>query len=124
MARPRHQRRHVRGPSRPDLSITRGRRATTGTTRQQLPGQRLRRRLPIDRCGTIRLATEGALENFGCYVTGANQNPTSGNTGTQNANLPDWGFETTWYTPGGTVTVRDGHNGTPDRARQSTGSHE
>ncbi|MBD3944595.1 Ig-like domain-containing protein [Nocardioides ganghwensis] len=93
-------------PPAPTVSIARGQACGDGlnTTRacKTSPSQPA---CLVNSCSTIRLATEGFLENYNCSVDGAVLNPTSGNPGLQNSNHPGSGIETEWYAPGGTVTV-------------------
>lgn len=93
-------------PPAPTVSIARGQACgdgpnTTRPCRSNL-GQTA---CLVNSCSTIRLATEGFLENYSCSVDGAVLNPQSGNPGFQTSNHPGGGFETAWYAPGGTVTV-------------------
>ena len=93
-------------PPAPVVSIARGQACGDGvdTTRacKTSPSQAA---CLVNSCSTIRLATEGFLENYSCSVTGAVLNPQSGNPGQQTSNHPGGGFETEWYAPGGTMTV-------------------
>jgi hypothetical protein len=94
-------------PPAPTVSIARGQACgdAAGTTR---PCRSNNGQLAclVNSCSTIRLATEGFLENYNCSVEGAVMNPTSGNPGLQTSNHPGSGIETEWYAPGGTVTVK------------------
>ncbi|MBS2939320.1 fibronectin type III domain-containing protein [Nocardioides sp. J2M5] len=93
-------------PPAPAVSIARGQLCGDGPdTTRPCKTSALSPACNLNSCSTIRLATEGFLENYDCTVSGAVLNPQSGNPGRQTSNHPGGGFETAWYAPGGTVTV-------------------
>lgn len=94
-------------PPAPAVSIARGQACGDGPNterRCQPPGSPAPACL-VNSCSTIRLATEGFLENYNCTITGAVLNPMSGNPGQQSSNHPGGGFETLWYAPGDSISV-------------------